>query len=126
MWCSFELVLTLGVILYITIIYYILYIYYYTIHIITIIIYYTYYIYYTLLFLLSSLSLSFPSIFCSSSLSPLLSHPLLPPILFRSRNTCRYLHILTYTLPAFQTIRPRMFYRSGWLRCVGLISVVFV
>jgi hypothetical protein len=30
--------------------------------------------------------------------------------------TCRYLHILIYILPS-PTIRPRTFYRSGWLRC---------
>jgi hypothetical protein len=34
----------------------------------------------------------------------------LPPISFY---TCRYLHILIY----IPTIRPRTFYRSGWLRC---------
>ena len=32
-----------------------------------------------------------------------------------SINTCRYLDILIYII---LTISPRMFYRSGWLRCV--------
>jgi hypothetical protein len=46
--------------------------------------------------------------------------------------TCRYLHILIYILsqysnppPSKSTIRPRTFYRSGWLRCDVFNYVVF-
>ena len=53
-----------------------------------------------------------------------ISHPLplqSSVLLFQSAhsfNTCRYLDRLIYIPPAFSTIWPRMFYRSGWLRCV--------
>jgi hypothetical protein len=40
--------------------------------------------------------------------------------------TCRHLHILIYIINTHQQFWPRMFYRSGWLRCVGFISCVFV
>jgi hypothetical protein len=60
--------------------------------------------------------------------SPLLLF--LSPILFPfqdSKYTCRYLHILIYILLLFPNIWPRTFYRSGWLRCVGLkcIGILF-
>ena len=54
-------------------------------------------------------------------------------ILNYSFYTCRYLHILIYIQSSFSSIPnllptpnsfwPRMFYRSGWLRCVVFISI---
>ena len=76
-------------------------------------------------------SSSHPNLF-SSSFPTLLFFPITPlpfPILFCSSflqysfYTCRYLHILIYIPDSSKNIRPRMFYRSGWLRCVGLISI---
>ena len=61
-------------------------------------------------------SLPHLSFFLSQSSSSILPNP--PLISFY---TCRHLDILIY----IPTVRPRMFYRSGWLRCVMVISVVF-
>ena len=128
--------LTYGVIFYI-IVYYILYtiIYYYILYIYI-------YIYYYILYSPSS-SLPFPP----SLLSPFSSYPFLPssplpihslpnipfkPLLSSSSlhsssqysfYTCRYLDILIYIPDSSPTIPPRMFYRSGWLRCVVRICI---
>ena len=92
---------------YIIIIHILLYIilYYYILYIII--------LYYTLLFFCSLLPYPSFSFFHLSYL------PISPPNLSHSFYTCRYLHILIY-IPSQSTIRPRTFYRSGWLRRVGL------
>ena len=130
--------LTLGVILYITIIHILLY-YYYILYIIHIHILLLYIISYTILFLSSPhLFYLLFLLFCSPLSFPS-SSPILP-----SFYTCRYLHMVIYiqsishqhsssfpllffssSIPNPSTIRPRTIYRSGWLRCVGLIGMVF-
>ena len=109
-WCScwmFRAGVTLGLILY----------------------YYTLLLLYTILFSLPLLSFF---LFSSSDLSSLLplSHSLpcsFTIISFHSIRVGTYLRLFIFQqYPIFPiTIWPRMFYRSGWLRCVGLISVVF-
>ena len=97
------------------VLYYIILLLYYIIYYIIVLLYYI--LSYTILFS----SDLFPSL-------PFLSHSSsILPILFSSdsKYTCRYLHNLIYILEVIpgMTIRPRMFYRSGWLRCVGFISM---
>ena len=117
-WCvAFELVLTLGVILYI-ILYLILYYYTYTI------IYLILYSSILLLFFLFSSSYSHPV--------PPIFYPLLflfpisssSNLLIQSIRVGTWVHLLIFQ--THPTIRPRMFYRSGWLRCVGLICIGFM
>ena len=52
------------------------------------------------------------------------NHPSLPSHPSHSKYTCRHLNPLIYILNTNQEFWPRMFYRSGWLRCVGFICVV--
>ena len=99
------------------------------------IVYYTIYyiLYYTLLFLIL-----FPLFFSSSDLSPpsppssssFLPHSLLSwssPFPFRISFKV-YVSVVThgylYSIPIFPKFWPRMFYRSGWLRCVVRICVL--
>ena len=99
--------LTLGVYYYTIIISY-TYIYYYILYIILLLYYYTLlcFTYLSFLFFCSILLFLFlsQSSFCSSSFLPFPLLPILIPIHLYSFYTCRYLHILIYTLPAFQTI----------------------
>ena len=70
-----------------------------------------YILYYTLLLFQSS--------------SSLLLSSLLPNQLIQSIRVGTYISLFIF-IWCSRTIRPRMFYRSGWLRCVGLKYVVFV
>jgi hypothetical protein len=123
--CRFELELTLGVILYITIISYTIIIYYYTL----LLLYIYYIVIYYYLILYSSFPLSsfllLPLFLSSFSSIFLLNHPLLPPVP-HSFYTCRYLHILIYiqsgylssllqfssSLPSILLPFPSIFYHS--------------
>ena len=127
MWCSilvsclkFDVrCLCLCYILYITIIYYILY---------YIILLLLYTISYTILLLYSILYYTLLLFNPISSLPFLPIIPILSPHLIYSfyNHLIHSIRVGTYLrLFIFQTIRPRMFYRSGWLRCVGFICVVF-
>ena len=111
-----------------------LYIIYYTYYITIILLYYTYYyiLYYTPPLIYSSLSpilstsSSFPSfpfpILSSSVLFFLFSFLLLPQSLPPNIHSIRVgssIYLLIFP-SQYSQIWPRMFYRSGWLRCVGL------
>ena len=114
--CWFDIRCYIHILLY----YILLYIYYY----------YTYYIlYYTLLFS-SSIVLSF------SSHLLFFQYPL-PPLFFSflsfflphscpSWSICQFkVYVSAFGYPYLYSTRiwPRMFYRSGWLRCVVVISI---
>ena len=147
--CGVRLGFDVRCILYYYYYYILLYIIYYTYTIIIILLLYIiihirihiHILYYILYLILSSslLSSSFPIL--SSVLSPL---PPLPPLISSVLFSSSLPHLIyslynpliqsirvgsSLCLFIFQThpriIRPRMFYRSGWLRCVVRISIWF-